>query len=628
MLERIREGAQGPWAMAIIALIVLSFVFAGVGSYLSAPASTAVATVNDEEISANDLERAYQNQRAQMEAQFGEGIASLFSDSTYLAQFRADVLDRLIGDVLLKQHAKELGLRVGDQQIQDAIVNMQEFQVGGQFSNERFLAIIRQAGFQPSEFSDYMRREMIREQLIRAVSGSAFALDEQAKQVALLEQQTRSAKTLTIDAKRFEAEQTVSDEELQVYYDGNLNQFDTQERVDIAYVLLDVASLEKEVEIAEEEAIAFYQAQLASYRKAEERQVSHILVEFDEDRDAAKAKIDAIKARVDGGEAFANVAKSDSADTFSAENGGDLGFISDDMMGEAFSSAAFALVAEGDVSDVIETDFGYHLITVTKINPEQVTPYDEVKDQIFAELKREGAMSKYFEIQSLMAQVAFEVPESLDEVASAANTEIKRTGLVTKLGVPAPLNSPAVTSQAFSPDFIEEQLNSDIVEISDDTIVVFRINEHEPARTKSLEEVRAQITTTLLAEKAQKAATDWADSLVAAIIAGEDISAKLAEQSLSWESKEAVTRRATDMPQEITKSLFTLATEAGKDIDVVALNSGDVAVVQVVSVNEPESIEDEIVTQFKQRLTSMNSQTTIVNYIEALRKEAEVVVNL
>ena len=126
MLERIREGSQGPWAMAIIALIVLSFVFAGVGSYLTSPGTSAVATVNGEEISAQELDRAYQNQRAQMESQFGESVAQLFSSEEYLANFRRSALDRLISEKLIQQQASEIGLRVSDEQIRETIVQMPE----------------------------------------------------------------------------------------------------------------------------------------------------------------------------------------------------------------------------------------------------------------------------------------------------------------------------------------------------------------------------------------------------------------------------------------------------------------------------------------------------------------------
>ena len=290
MLERIREGSQGPWAMAIIALIVLSFVFAGVSSYVSSSGSTAAAEVNGEPISQQDVERAYQAQRARLEAQFGEGISALFSDENYLRDFRMNVLDRLIADTLIEQKAKELGMRVSDKQIRDAITAMPEFQTEGSFDNERYLMLLRQNGFQPSDFRDYMRQQMTREQLSRAVQASDFSLPEEVSLAHRLQGQTRNADYLIVDSAPFAASVELSDEEVQAFYNENISRFDTQERVNLAYVTLAVDDLKADVSVSEEEIEQAYQDNIALYKTTEERRVSHILIEFGDDKDAAKEK--------------------------------------------------------------------------------------------------------------------------------------------------------------------------------------------------------------------------------------------------------------------------------------------------------------------------------------------------
>ena len=222
MLERIREGSQGPWAMAIIALIVLSFVFAGVGSYLTSNGTTAVATVNGEEISAQELERAYQNQRAQMESQYGESIAQLFSSEQYLADFRRNVLDRLIAEKLIQQQATDMGLRVSDKQIRETITQMPEFQFGGQFDNERFQAILRQNGFQVADFRDYLRVQMTQNQLAAALTNSSFALDGEVQQANALQRQTRDAKYVLVSSDEFAGSIEVTDADVEAFYNNNL----------------------------------------------------------------------------------------------------------------------------------------------------------------------------------------------------------------------------------------------------------------------------------------------------------------------------------------------------------------------------------------------------------------------
>ena len=628
MLERIREGSQGPWAMAIIVLIVLSFVFAGVSSYVSSSGVTAAAEVNGEEISQQDVERAYQSQRARLEAQFGESIGALFSDENYLRDFRLNVLDRLIADTLVLQKAQELGLRVSDKQIREAIVQMPEFQTAGTFDNERYLMLLRQNGFQPASFSNYMRQQMTREQLARAVSASDFALPAEVTLANALQQQTRNAEYLIVDSAPFASEVELSDEEVNTFYEANLAQFDTQEKVNIAYVVLSVDDLKGDVTVTDEEVEQYYTENNLLYKTAEERRVSHIIIEFGDDEAAAKAKAEALVAELANGADFATLAQENSDDTFTAENGGDLDFITAGMMDEAFDKAAFSLAQVGDVSDVVETEFGYHIIKLTDIKPEEVTPLAEVSEEIRNQLATDKATDRFYSLQNDMANLAFEVPDTLEDVAGVANKPVKETGLVSAQLVPAPLNVPAVTSRVFDPAFIEEGLNSDLIELDDDTIAFVRIAEHEPQRTQSLDEVRTRILAQLRAEKAQQAAADWATNVVEQIKAGETPSLELGDVTLSWESKEALTRTSGELPRALVETLFTLGNAAPDNIDIAELGSGDVGIVKVTGINQPEALSEEDSAALAQQIATASAQTGYQAFIDSLRNAADVKINL
>ena len=628
MLERIREGSQGPWAMAIIVLIVLSFVFAGVSSYVSSSGVTAAAEVNGEEISQQDVERAYQSQRARLEAQFGESIGALFSDENYLRDFRLNVLDRLIADTLVLQKAEELGLRVSDKQIREAIVQMPEFQTAGSFDNERYLMLLRQNGFQPASFSDYMRQQMTREQLARAVSASDFALPAEVTLANALQQQTRNAEYLIVDSAPFASEVELTDEEVTTFYEANLAQFDTQEKVNIAYVVLSVDDLKGDVTVSDEEVEQYYTENNLLYKTAEERRVSHIIIEFGDDEAAAKAKAEALVAELANGADFATLAQENSDDTFTAENGGDLDFITAGMMDEAFDKAAFSLAQVGDVSDVVETEFGFHIIKLTDIKPEEVTPLAEVSEEIRNQLATDKATDRFYSLQNDMANLAFEVPDTLEDVAGVANKPVKETGLVSAQLVPAPLNVPAVTSRVFDPAFIEEGLNSDLIELDDDTIAFVRIAEHEPQRTQSLDEVRTRILAQLRAEKAQQAAADWATNVVEQIKAGETPSLELGDVTLSWESKEALTRTSGELPRALVETLFTLGNAAPDNIDIAELGSGDVGIVKVTGINQPEALSEDDSAALAQQIATANAQTGYQAFIDSLRNAADVKINL
>ncbi|HCB17178.1 MAG TPA: peptidylprolyl isomerase [Alteromonas sp.] len=628
MLERIREGSQGPWAMAIIALIVLSFVFAGVSSYVSSSGSSAAAEVNGEPISQQDVERAYQAQRARLEAQFGEGISALFSDENYLRDFRMNVLDRLIADTLIEQKAKELGMRVSDKQIRDAITAMPEFQTEGSFDNERYLMLLRQNGFQPSDFRDYMRQQMTREQLSRAVQASDFSLPEEVNLAHRLQGQTRNADYLIVDSAPFAASVELSDEEVQAFYDENISRFDTQEKVNLAYVTLAVEDLKADVSVSEEEIEQEYQDNIALYKTTEERRVSHILIEFGDDKGAAKEKAESLLAEVEQGADFAELAEANSADTFSAENGGDLDFITAGMMDPSFDEAAFAISNVGETSEVIETEFGYHIIKLTDMKPVETTPLAEVRDEIEAQLLTDKATDEFFALQSEMANLAFEVPDTLEDVAGAVNGKIKETGLATASAVPAALNVPAVTSKMFDPDFIAEGLNSDVIELSNDEVVVIRVVGHEPQRTQALDEVRTQILAQLRARKAQEAAAEWADNVVEQVQAGESPELTIGDVTLEWQSKEAIARNSTELPRNLVDTVFTLSTEEGNNLEVAKLGSGDVGVVRLTAVNMPEALGEEELDSLKQQLMTNYSQANYQSFVDSLRSAADVTVNL
>ncbi len=614
--------------MAIIVLIVLSFVFAGVSSYVSSSGVTAAAEVNGEEISQQDVERAYQSQRARLEAQFGESIGALFSDENYLRDFRLNVLDRLIADTLVLQKAEELGLRVSDKQIREAIVQMPEFQTAGTFDNERYLMLLRQNGFQPASFSNYMRQQMTREQLARAVSASDFALPAEVTLANALQQQTRNAEYLIVDSAPFASEVELSDEEVNTFYEANLAQFDTQEKVNIAYVVLSVDDLKGDVTVSDEEVEQYYTENNLLYKTAEERRVSHIIIEFGDDEAAAKAKAEALVAELANGADFATLAQENSDDTFTAENGGDLDFITAGMMDEAFDDAAFSLAQVGDVSDVVETEFGYHIIKLTDIKPEEVTPLAEVSEEIRNQLATDKATDRFYSLQNDMANLAFEVPDTLEDVAGVANKPVKETGLVSAQLVPAPLNVPAVTSRVFDPAFIEEGLNSDLIELDDDTIAFVRIAEHEPQRTQSLDEVRTRILAQLRAEKAQQAAADWATNVVEQIKAGETPSLELGDVTLSWESKEALTRTSGELPRALVETLFTLGNAAPDNIDIAELGSGDVGIVKVTGINQPEALSEEDSAALAQQIATASAQTGYQAFIDSLRNAADVKINL
>lgn len=322
MLEKIREGSQGVIAKGILVLVILSFAFAGVSSYLGSSSVAPAATVNGEEISTTELDQAYQSERARLEQQLGEMFDALAANDAYLASIKKGVLERLVAQKLLDQAAAEMGLRVSNAQIIEAIRQEPAFQTEGKFDNDRFEAILRQLGYQQAAFRESMRVDMTRRQLISALIGSEFVLNGEAESLAKLQGQTRDIRYLLVDAEPFLGQATVTEEEAKSFYDTNPAQFERPEMVSLEYVELNAKDLVYGIEVSDELAKTYYDEHQNQYQTAEKRLAAHILI--DGSTDNAEAKAEDIHKQLENGADFAALAKSDSQDTLSGEKGGEL----------------------------------------------------------------------------------------------------------------------------------------------------------------------------------------------------------------------------------------------------------------------------------------------------------------
>ncbi|MFT6692055.1 MAG: peptidyl-prolyl cis-trans isomerase D [Colwellia sp.] len=624
MLENIRESSQGLTAKIILGFIILTFAVAGIGSY-SNSVDTSVADVNGDKISQDEFDKAYQAQRNRMAQQFGEMFETLSADPSYMSNFRNGVVDNLINQKLIDQNSELLAIRVADQRIKSTIQNMAEFQIDGVFDNNRYLAMINQAGFyQSADFRDYLRTEMTRRQLTQALVASEFSLPYQENMFTALQNQQRDIRFATIKAEQFKASIELSDEEVNDYYLANKSRFENQEQVKVNYITLDVGTIANTVTLTDADVDAYYKNNISQYRDEEQRRVAHILIEFGDDEAKAKVETEALLAKINAGEDFATLAKEHSADTFSGENGGDLDWIDAGVMDTAFDDAVFALSGIGSVSDVVKTDFGFHIIKLTDYKAEKVQSLAEVRDNIVSKVKNEKAQDKFFELQQEVARLSFEFPDSLYDAADAINATIKTSDWLTRGANSTPFNVSNVVDVAFSDIVVNEQLNSDIVEVSDSLAIVMRLNEYQAASVKPLAEVSAQIENILLAKKASEKAQTVVDELLVAFKSGSDITEQLAEIGATMEVKTAVTRVGSGLDASLAREAFKLPrpNENAVSATTVNLSNGNLALLEVQAVNEGTAVNS---PNLSQQLTQQLAQAAYLSYVESLKVGAEIV---
>ncbi|MDX7706992.1 peptidylprolyl isomerase [Aeromonas caviae] len=625
MLDKLREGAQGKVAKVILGLIILSFALAGVGSYLNGPARTAPATVNGNDISAPALENAYRNERARMESQMGEAFNQLAANPDYMKQFRRGVLDRLIDQALIDDKARSLGLRVSDEQIKQAIVAMPEFAENGKFSNDRYLQLIRRAGMTPEMFRDSLRQDMVRQQLMGAVLGSEFALKGEAEQLDRLYNQTRDLRLIRLAASAYVDGIEVSDAEVEQFYKANSARFMNDETVKVDYLLLDAANLGKNIKVTEQDAQDYYDQHQDLFQRPERRQVAHILIPFGKDEKAAEQKAEAVLAKAKAGDDFAALAKADSSDTFSAKKGGELDWFEKGVMDPAFEKAAFALAKAGDLSAVVKSPFGFHIIKLLGVEPAKTKPFVDVMSDTIARLQSEKAKEQFFAEQQKMADSSFENPDSLDLTAEAMGLQVQSTGYFSQADAPAPLNDPKVLSVAFSEQLRDDNTNSDVIELADGKALVLHIMGHQPKAAKPLAEVKEQVITAIKHDKASEVARGKAQGLLDKLKAGENVQADLTALGLKVDTHTGVSRFAQEMDQNLVTQVFRMPhpTDGKPSVELVTEANGDRVVVALDKVNvikEPS----QMVSLLQGQLGQGKAQADYKSLIDELRKAAKI----
>ena len=612
MMDRLREGVNSIAVKIILGLIILSFVFAGVGSYITGGGNNAAAKVGNTEIGRGEFEQAYQNERNRMQSQLGDYFSQMLADPAYVESFRKSVLDRMINDVLLEQQAESLGLRISDSQIRTMILEMPQFQTAGQFDQEVYQAALRRAGFGPESFAEYMRRDLMRNQLVTALQGSEFVLQGEIDTQSKLIAQTRDIRTVTLSVAELAKSVELTEEEISEYYQQNPLAYTRPEQAKVSYIELSAEALKGQIQVSDEQAEQYYQEHLDKYSTEEQRKVSHILVQGDDE-----AKAQAILDELNAGADFAALAEEKSDDFGSADVGGDLGWIERDVMDPAFEDAAFALENVGDTTGLVKSEFGYHIIKLDELQASKAQPFSEVAAEIKQELLDQEAVDQFYELQTELEKVAFEYPDSLDDSAEAINAKIQTTDFVSQIDAPELLKTPAVMQAILSPEVKEDGLNSEVIEVAPEHVIVVRVEETRDETVLPLEEVQDQVVAALSAVKAEKQAIELGVSLVNELKAGNE--AVLAENNLTFSELETI-----DRSSPLASSVFAFAKpEADQPVFGQAKDqNGNIVVVELSKVTA--DINPAYSTQIGAQLERVGNQQDLTNVLNVLRKNADV----
>jgi peptidyl-prolyl cis-trans isomerase D len=630
VLQSIRERLTGILAFFILGILVIPFAFVGVNSYFTSGAANIVARVNDVEISANEFNQSYSNYRRRMQSILGAAFDPIEFD-TLVA--RRQHLDALIDEQIVSQAADQAGLEIDEERLAAEIRSIAAFQVDGLFNADVYQSRLLAQGMTPKQFELEMRTQDILRQLPQSVYASSFSTRAELRQFVSLVEQTRQFRAVLFPAQTGELEFEPSEDEVQAYYEGQIDQFQSEEQVIIEYLELSAVDIDTGTEPDEDFLRDRFEQQQGRFISPEQRLASHILIEVSPDadeatRETARQTAADLLARVQAGEDFAAVAREASQDLGSAPQGGDLGWIEPGFMPDTFEDALYALTVDSPLSEPVQSGFGYHVIQLREIRVSTGMSFEEARPVLIAEHQEEEAEREFLDRADRLVDLIYEDPTTLESAALDMGLEIQRAGPFSRAGGDGIAANPEVLRAAFSDLVLLQGSVSDPVDLGENHIALLRLAKHLPAATQPLEAVRDQVVAILREQHAQDAARASAEAMLAALDGeGATLESAAAAAGLEMTVVEAATRRDAEPDGRVVQEIFRLAApEEGATVRAVVEASNGFALVELQAVTSgslPET-PGQLGLSYRRQLANAAASVEALAMVRQLRDQATV----
>ncbi|GAB4413609.1 MAG: SurA N-terminal domain-containing protein [Sideroxydans sp.] len=602
----------------VLALIVLPFALWGVDSYRHGGDTASIAKVNGEKISQQEFDSALEQQRQRMREMAGANFDPALFDKPEVKQ---SVLDGLVAQYLLQQAAHKAGLVVSDEQMARLIASVPAFQQEGKFDKSRYEAALRAQGMTPALFEYRVRQDLTARQLTDAYAQNGFAaqsvaatlirLNEQARVVSLAKWQTQAVPV------------TVTEAEVQQYYAQHPQEFQVPERARIEYVTFSVDGLMEQVEADEREIKAYYEEHLNEFGTPEQRQAAHILIALpkqagDAEKAAAKAKAETVLQQVRKTPAkFAELAKQYSQDPGSAARGGDLGFFGRGMMVKPFEEAVFAL-KPGEISGLVQSDFGYHIIRLTAVKAARTQPLEEVKALISQRIKFQKASDEFAELSEKFSNIVYEQSDTLKPAAELVHAPLQTGVWLSRDRTTSAQWGDKVVQAVFSEDVLKNGRNTNPIEIAPNTLMAARVLEYQAASSRPLAEVAGAIRANLQRQHAMQATAQQGKALLARLQAGDKV-------PVTWQKAETVSRMQTG---KLSRNLVqaVLRANVSKLPAYVGLEEGETGYVlaRIEAVKEAAPPDAAKLERYTQQIRQITGEELLTAYLTELKREADI----
>jgi peptidyl-prolyl cis-trans isomerase D len=619
VLNAMRKSADSTVLKFLFAAIVLVFIFWGVGS-MRADRMAVAARVNDQIVTQRQFDEAYKRitsmyQRAGAPAPPGELL-------------RSQALSQLVDVELLVQEADRLGLIVDEAELRDSIAAVPDFQTNGHFDKDLYVQVLLQNGYKPGDFEELQRRRLLAGKVQELIGSGVHVSDEQLAERFRYENERLNLRFVRVPAAALESQVTISDEDVQKYFADNQEKYREPDRVRVKLVEFRPQDFAAAVTSGAAEVQAYYDAHLDEYRRPEEVRARHILFKLapnaaEADKTAARQQADAVLAQAKGGADFAELATQHSQDT-TAPNGGDLGTFGRGLMAPAFETAAFAL-EPGQISEIVETPFGLHIIKLEEKLPEHTEPLEAVRAAIVTALQLQQARRMALEKVETAHEQLLDGTD-MAQVAAAAGLTVQAP--------PAFGRSEAIAGLGPRPELAKEAFDTGAGEVGEivtepSGYIVFAVEEHVPSRIPELAAVRPKVEADLRRQRASEAAKKRAETLLATLKEKPDLDALAQQEQLAVEESTQVGRFGAYVPnlgnaQELKDAAFRLSPQA--PVAPAVYDAGGDAVIAVLAskVAADETRFESEKAALRQRAQQRAEVAAVQRFLDQLKVSAEI----
>ncbi len=509
MFESIRQHKKYLMGFLMI-LIIPSFVLFGVEGYSNAnEGGETVATVKGQDIKQAEWDAAHQAQIERLQ----QAMPTIDIKLLDTPEARYAALETLVQQRVMALAAQELRIVTSDQRLQRDLQSNEVIASlrlpDGKLDIEAYRALLARQGMTPDMFENQVRQDLSVQQITQGVLTSGFTTPAAAAAGLKAFFERRQVRVAPFTAAQFAAQAVPTDADLQSHYQNNAAAFQTLEQADVEYVVLDAQAMAQDIRLNEADVRAYFEQNTTQWAGAEERRASHILFTLDPKADSAaqaavKQKAEAVLAEVrQQPERFAALAKQHSQDPGSAAEGGDLNFFGRNAMVKAFEDVAFSL-NKGQISDLVQTDFGWHIIRVTDIKEPPKPSFEALRAQIEDDLKKQQAQRLFAEAAETFTNMVYEQADSLQPVAERFKLTVQtQAGLTRRVqGDAGVWSNDRLLSAVFSPDSIAKKTNTEAVELGSGRLAAARIVRYAPAATQPFEQVKDAVRARWVSQRA------------------------------------------------------------------------------------------------------------------------------